>query len=38
MEYITNDEYVEIKPNHLSIRKIVLNENERKRVQKQVVA
>jgi GTP-binding protein len=38
MEYIANDEYVEITPNHLRIRKIVLDENERKRVQKQVVA
>jgi len=38
MEYIANDEYVEITPNHLRIRKIILDENERKRVQKQVVA
>ena len=38
MEYIANDEYVEITPNHLRIRKIVLDENERKRVQKQAVA
>jgi GTP-binding protein len=38
MEYIANDEYVEITPNHLRIRKIVLDENERKRVQKQVLA
>lgn len=35
MEYIANDEYVEITPNHLRIRKIILDENERKRVQKQ---
>jgi GTP-binding protein len=35
MEYIGNDEYVEITPNHLRIRKIILDENERKRVQKQ---
>lgn len=38
MEYIANDEYVEITPNHLRIRKIILDENERKRTQKQVVA
>lgn len=38
MEYIGNDEYVEITPNHLRIRKIILDEGERKRVQKQVVA
>jgi GTP-binding protein len=38
MEYIANDEYVEITPNHLRIRKIILDESERKRTQKQVVA
>ncbi|MDP2385134.1 MAG: translational GTPase TypA [Bacteroidota bacterium] len=38
MEYIANDEYVEITPNHLRIRKIVLDENERKRTQKSVTA
>lgn len=34
MEYIQNDEYVEITPNHIRMRKIILDENERKRVQK----
>ncbi|HEY1037814.1 MAG TPA: translational GTPase TypA, partial [Bacteroidia bacterium] len=38
MEYISNDEYVEITPNHLRIRKIILDENERKRVQKAAIA
>jgi len=35
MEYIQGDEYVEITPNHIRMRKIILDENERKRVQKQ---
>jgi GTP-binding protein len=34
MEYIQSDEYVEITPNHIRMRKIILDENERKRVQK----
>ena len=31
LEYIQKDEYVEVTPNHLRIRKIYLTENERKR-------
>ena len=31
VEYIKADEYVEITPNHLRMRKIILDENERKR-------
>ena len=31
LEYIQGDEYVEITPSHLRIRKIYLDENERKR-------
>lgn len=38
MEYIAADEYVEITPNALRIRKIVLDENERKRTTKKVEA
>jgi GTP-binding protein len=38
MEYIAEDEYVEITPNALRIRKIILDENERKRQQKKVEA
>ena len=34
LEYIKADEYVEITPNHLRMRKIVLDENERKRLGK----
>ena len=34
LEYIKADEYVEITPNHLRMRKIVLDENERKRLSK----
>lgn len=34
LEYIKNDEYVEITPNHLRMRKIILDENERKRQSK----
>ena len=32
LEYIKADEYVEITPNHLRMRKIELDENERKRI------
>ncbi len=38
MEYIQNDEYVEITPASIRLRKILLDENERKRMQKQVEA
>ena len=37
MEYIQADEYVEITPNHIRMRKIILDENERKRVSKALV-
>lgn len=35
MEYINNDEYVEITPKSIRMRKIVLDENERKRIRNQ---
>ena len=38
MEYIAADEYVELTPNAIRLRKIVLDENERKRVSKKVEA
>jgi GTP-binding protein len=34
LEYIQKDEYVEVTPNSMRIRKIVLNENERKKINK----
>ncbi len=34
LEYIKGDEYVEVTPNHLRIRKIILDETERKRANK----
>jgi GTP-binding protein len=34
LEYIKNDEYVEITPSHMRMRKIILDENERKRQNK----
>lgn len=34
LEYIKEDEYVEVTPHHLRIRKIILDENERKRANK----
>ncbi len=34
MEYIQGDEYVEITPKSIRLRKILLDENERKRTQK----
>ncbi len=37
MEYIRNDEYIEITPKFMRIRKILLNENDRKRQAKSVV-
>jgi len=36
LEYIQKDEYVEVTPNHLRLRKIFLDENERKRAGKQL--
>ena len=38
MEYIQGDEYVEITPNHIRLRKIYLDENERKRIGKALVS
>lgn len=35
MEYIRNDEYIEVTPKHMRIRKILLNEHERKRATKE---
>jgi GTP-binding protein len=32
LEYIKADEYVEVTPNHMRMRKVVLDENERKRM------
>ncbi len=34
LEYIKEDEYLEVTPNHLRMRKILLDENERKRLSK----
>ena len=34
MEYVGNDEYVEVTPKSIRIRKIVLNELERKKIKK----
>lgn len=34
MEYIADDEYVEVTPQSIRLRKIILDENERKRMQK----
>ncbi|THD66301.1 translational GTPase TypA [Robertkochia marina] len=36
LEYIQKDEYVEVTPNHMRLRKVYLDENERKRMQKQI--
>jgi GTP-binding protein len=38
MEYIQGDEYVEITPNFIRLRKIYLDENERKRMGKTLVS
>lgn len=38
MEYIQGDEYVEITPNSLRLRKILLDETERKRQEKKMVS
>ncbi|MCD6353997.1 MAG: translational GTPase TypA [Prolixibacteraceae bacterium] len=37
MEYIRNDEYLEVTPKHMRIRKILLNEHDRKRQAKAIV-
>jgi GTP-binding protein len=34
LEHINHDEYVEITPHHLRMRKALLDENDRKREQK----
>ena len=34
LEYIKNDEYVEVTPKHMRIRKMLLDENDRKRAKK----
>ncbi|WP_346854662.1 translational GTPase TypA [uncultured Draconibacterium sp.] len=36
MEYIRNNEYIEVTPNHMRIRKIYLDEHERKRMEKSI--
>ncbi len=36
MEYIRNDEYIEVTPKSMRIRKILLNEHDRKRQTKVV--
>ena len=36
LEHINHDELVEVTPNHLRLRKVLLDENDRKRAQKQV--
>jgi GTP-binding protein len=38
IEYIEVDEYVEATPNHLRMRKRVLNANERRREEKRLAA
>ena len=37
LEYIQDDEYVEVTPKSIRMRKIFLDENERKRQSKQLV-
>ena len=37
MEYVRNDEYIEVTPKYMRIRKILLNENDRKRQAKSEV-
>ena len=34
LEYIKEDEYVEVTPNHMRMRKIILDESDRKRANK----
>jgi GTP-binding protein len=38
MEYIQQDECIEVTPNFIRMRKVVLNEDERKKVQKKMEA
>ena len=37
LEYIQEDEYVEVTPKSIRLRKIILNENERKRLEKKTL-
>ena len=34
LEYIKEDEYIEVTPNHMRMRKIILDEHDRKRAGK----
>jgi GTP-binding protein len=36
MEYIQQDECIEVTPKNIRMRKVILNEDDRKRVQKQM--
>jgi len=36
MEYIQQDECIEVTPNYIRMRKVILNEDERKKVQKKM--
>jgi GTP-binding protein len=38
MEYIKSDEYIEVTPESIRLRKIILNEHERKRLRKTEVS
>ena len=38
MEYIQQDECIEVTPNFIRMRKVILNEDERKKVQKKMEA
>jgi GTP-binding protein len=38
MEYIQQDECIEVTPKSIRLRKVILNEEDRKRAQKQVSA
>ena len=38
IEYIQKDEYVEVTPNSIRLRKILLDENDRKRMSKKTTS
>jgi GTP-binding protein len=38
MEYIQQDECIEVTPKNIRLRKVILDEDERKRVQKKMTA
>jgi GTP-binding protein len=38
MEYIQQDECIEVTPNFIRMRKVILNEEERKKMQKKMEA